>query len=92
VWRVFGWILLTAPIAAVLVHYVGRFFLIDACLDAGGAFDYTRGLCITEGEVSLPYVPYHRQFTVELLVALAFSVIGLVMLFVQARRARDPIV
>lgn len=78
------------PIAGVVVHFAGRFLLVDGCLDAGGAFDYPRGLCVTEGEGSLPYVPYHRQFGVELLVSLAFSLVGLVMLCVAITRARVP--
>jgi hypothetical protein len=83
--RVIGRILVLLSAAAVAVHFAWEVIHVDACLDGGGAFDYARRICVMEGNVALPYVPYYVRFAPALLVAATGMAIGLVLLRLQRR-------
>ena len=49
--------LILLPIVLLAGHWTLDFFTVDSCLDAGGVYDYSGGLCRHDID-RLPYVSY----------------------------------
>ena len=62
-----------------------EFFVVDACLDSGGSFDYSYGVC--DLRVSHPYAPSSFRSPWVILLSTGFALVGLWLL--AGRRSRS---
>ncbi len=82
-----GLLLLLLPLLALGLHYGYEAYLVDSCLDGGGSFDYETWSCsLTERfENARPYL--HRHWG-KALIAVSFSISGLIVLAINGLRSR----
>ena len=68
------------------LHYFYEAYLVDACLDQGGSFDYENWTCsLTQQFTASPYL--HRHWG-KATIALSFSLSGLIVLLLNWIRHR----
>ena len=67
-------------VAAVVMGWpaTSEFFAVDACLDAGGSFNYVLGIC--DLKVSQPYVSSPFRSPWLILLGVVLGLVGLVVL------------
>ncbi|MFQ6022595.1 MAG: hypothetical protein ACE5NW_07735 [Acidiferrobacterales bacterium] len=81
-----GLLLILVPLLALGMHYAHELAMVDQCLDAGGAFDYTTMSCsFTERS---EYIPYSQRYRWSLNIALGISFLGLVINMLGRKRSR----
>lgn len=69
---------------AVVVPYTRELFVVDACLDGGGSFDYAVGVC--DHQKNHPFVPFTARHQAAMPAGVTGTVLVLVGLFVWKRR------
>lgn len=80
-----GFILLLISLVALTVHYGYDAYVVDACLEQGGSFDFERMPCSLTA--TFPYVPYLNRHWPKVLLALGLSLLGfLLTTFGKSRR------
>ena len=83
-----GLLLLILPLIALAAHFGYEVYLADACLDQGGSFNYELWTCsVGERFEASPYL--HRHWG-KALIALSFSLSGLIVLGLDRMRRRRP--
>lgn len=81
-----GFVLLLVPLLLLGLHYGYESYLADACVESGGSFNYETLRCsLSEQFEASPYL--HRHLG-KALVALSFSVSGLIVLVLSWLRHR----
>lgn len=81
-----GFILLLVPLILLGLHYGYEAYLADACIEGGGSFNYETWTCsLTEQFEASPYL--HRHWG-KAVVALSFSLSGLIVLALSWLRHR----
>jgi hypothetical protein len=83
-------IVLPAP---AVVSYTSEFLAVDACLDGGGSYDYSRGEC--DHGSNHPYLPFSSRHPLLVGSFSALSFAGLAMVTIGAvlrRRASRGVV
>jgi hypothetical protein len=82
----FGLALFLAPLIILGIHYGYEAYLADACLDDGGSFNYVEYSCsLSESFSATPYL--HRNWG-KALIAVGFSLSGLILLAINRRKRR----
>ena len=82
-----GFILLLAPLVLLGLHYGYEAYLAEACVAGGGSFNYEAWTCsLTEQFETKPYL--HRHWG-KALIALSFSLSGLIVLVLSWLRHRQ---
>lgn len=69
-------LILVLPAVILVGLYVREWFQVDACLDRGGSFNYTKMTC--DLAVSHPYIPFlarHRAFTILVLLSACLALL-----------------
>jgi len=84
--KVLAQALIVLPLILLLGQCTVEFFAVDACLDAGNVYDYTRGLCRSD-ITHLPYVPYLERSWLSLVAAAASIISGVAVLVIANRKA-----
>lgn len=81
-----GILLFLLPLILLGIHYGYEVYLADTCLDRGGSFNYEAWTCsVDESFGTTPYL--HRHWG-KALIALSFSLSGLVVLAVNLFKKR----
>jgi hypothetical protein len=80
------WLIVLPPLL-LLGQCTSEFFAVDACLDAGQVYDYTRGIC-REDVQHLPYVSYIERSR-HLVVGAAASIGVGVLVLIKRRDHRE---
>ncbi|MEA3277793.1 MAG: hypothetical protein U9Q81_21435 [Pseudomonadota bacterium] len=76
-----GVFLLVIPLIALGIHYGYELYLADACLDRGGSFNYEDWSCSVSERFA--YSPYLERHWGKTLVALSFSISGLIVIAIN---------
>jgi hypothetical protein len=81
-----GLLLLLIPMVLLGLHYFYEAYLVDACLDQGGSFDYDTWTCsLSEQFAASPYL--HRHWS-KAVIAASFSLSGLIVIVLSWIRHR----
>jgi hypothetical protein len=76
-----GVLLFLLPLILLGIHYGYEAYLADSCLDRGGSFNYEDWVCsLSETFESIPYLQRHWGKAV---VALSFSLSGLILIAIH---------
>ena len=79
--------MLLAPLVLLGLHYGYEAYLAEACVTGGGSFNYEAWTCsLTEQFETKPY--FHRHWG-KALIALSFSLSGLIVLVLSWLRHRQ---
>lgn len=70
-----GLVLLIIPGLALMGLFMYEQSLVDACLDAGGSFDYLNRLC--DHSTTQPFIPMMARYPIAVNGGMLLSVVGL---------------
>ena len=76
-----GWLLLVLPLLGLTCHYGYEAYLVDACLDSGGSFDFEAMSC--DAMASHPPIPYWRRHGVAIVTSLGISLVGFLITYTR---------
>jgi hypothetical protein len=68
--------------APAVTTYANEFFAVDQCLDGGGSYDYSRGVC--DATRNHPYVPFFSRHPQLARTAVPLGAVGLVLIIIGA--------
>jgi len=84
-----GLLLLILPPLALMAGYLMEQAEVDACLDAGGAWNYLEQLCAEQPRSGgFPFVPYMQRHPVMVNGGMLLSVLGLLFCLAGLYRGR----
>ncbi len=82
------YVLIALPPVALVTNCTAEFLSVDACLDAGKVFDYTKGLCRSDVE-QLPHSSYVERLSPWVLLVCVGSFIAGVLFLSRAKRGQQ---
>jgi len=68
--------------APAVTSYANEFFVVDRCLDIGGSYDYSRGVC--DSSRNHPYVPFSSRHPHLARTAVPLGTAGLILIIIGA--------
>ncbi|KEA62429.1 hypothetical protein ADIMK_3320 [Marinobacterium lacunae] len=84
-----GLLLLILPPLALMTGYMMEQAEVDACLDAGGAWNYVERVCVDDAASgTFPFVPFMMRHPVLVNGGMLLSVVGLLFCMVGLYRGR----
>lgn len=82
--RAIGITIIFISVAVLLLHSVQEFLAINACLDSGQVYDYSRSECRSD-LTAAPYIPYFKRFSWLNTGALLAMLLGIACVLVGKR-------
>lgn len=85
-----GLALLVLPLLGLMLVFWQEFQQVDACLQAGGAYDYREHLCLHEAGAQADFIPFSARYPWLVNLSLLASLLGLlVCVFALYRPAKS---